>query len=243
MDDDRTIADSLAHPADEPWVVTLHPSINDIPPEDWDRCAGTHNPLQCHALLKAMEDSGSAVAETGWIPRHLSLSRGSGGGGGGGGAHIRGVMPFYIKTHSYGEYVFDHAWAQAWSQVGGDYYPKGQAAIPFSPVPGQRLLVEPDAPQAVRRAAGQAAQLALAEGAIEAGAAMELSSLHITFLSRDETDLLASSGRGWIRRRGMQFHWHNRDYHNFDTFLATMASRKRKTIRRERRSHHRTSTL
>ena len=211
MDDDRSTAN---------WTITLNQSIGDISADDWDRCAGTDNPLQSHALLKAMEDSNSAVAATGWIPRHLSMTDANG--------RITGVAPFYVKTHSYGEYVFDHAWANAWSRAGGDYYPKGQAAIPFTPVPGQRLMTLPDAPREAR--------IALAEGMIEAGAAMELSSLHITFLSGEEADLLTTSGRGWISRRGMQFHWHNQDYQDFDAFLASMASRKRKTIRRERRS-------
>ena len=223
MDDDRTTANNtpdMTDRSDDKWTVTLHQSINEISAEDWDRCAGQDNPLQSHDLLRAMEESGSAIAETGWIPRHLSLSRNDG--------RVAGVMPFYVKTHSYGEYVFDHAWANAWARAGGDYYPKGQSAIPFTPVPGQRLLTDPDAPLS--------AQLALAEGIIEAGAAMELSSLHITFLSESEANMLTASGRGWIKRRGMQFHWHNRQYRDFDDFLDTMASRKRKTMRRERRS-------
>ena len=214
MDDDRT----PAAPAD--WTITFHESMAAIDAAAWDRCAGADNPLQSHALLAAMEDSGSAIAETGWIPRHLSLTDTSG--------RIAGVMPFYVKTHSYGEYVFDHAWANAWARAGGDYYPKGQSAIPFTPVPGQRLMVAPDAPGEAR--------LALAEGLIKAGAAMDLSSLHITFLESDEAALLEQSGSGWIRRKGIQFHWHNRGYTGFDDFLATMASRKRKTMRRERRS-------
>lgn len=217
MDDDRQPA---AAPLD--WTITFHESMADIDAAAWDRCAGTDNPLQSHALFSAMEESGSAIAETGWMPRHLSLQDGAG--------RIAGVMPFYIKSHSYGEYVFDHAWANAWARAGGDYYPKGQSAIPFTPVPGQRLMIAPDAPAEAR--------LAMAEGMIKAGAAMELSSLHITFLDGDEAALLENSGRGWISRRGIQFHWHNQGYSSFDDFLGMMASRKRKTIRRERRSLH-----
>jgi predicted N-acyltransferase len=217
MDDDRTNAATLTD-----WTITVSESITAIDAAAWNRCAGIDNPLQSHALLAAMEDSGSAVMETGWTPQHLSLKDPTG--------RTAGVMPFYIKTHSYGEYVFDHAWANAWTRAGGHYYPKGQSAIPFTPVPGQRLMIAPDAPIE--------AQLTLAEGMIKAGAAMELSSLHITFLGSNEAELLEASGRGWINRRGMQFHWHNQDYSSFDDFLETMTSRKRKTIRRERRSLH-----
>ena len=203
----------------EKWQITLHESINEIAPEDWDRCAGGANPMQSHGLLKAMEDSGSAAADQGWMPRHLSLADAAG--------HIHGVMPFYVKSHSYGEYVFDHSWANAWHRAGGEYYPKGQSAIPFSPVPGQRLLIASPDPDL--------AFSALADGAIRATEAMGLSSLHITFLSRDETEKLTQLSDRWISRHGLQFHWHNQGFESFDDFLGLMASRKRKTIRRERR--------
>ena len=213
---------SSEHPARQ-WQITLHESIGEITASDWDRCAGAANPLQSHALLKAMEDSGSAAAEQGWMPRHISLSDASG--------HILGVMPFYVKSHSYGEYVFDHSWANAWHRAGGEYYPKGQSAIPFSPVPGQRLLIDcpQDDPQY------DLVFSALADGAIRATEAMGLSSLHITFLSAEETDQLTRLSDRWIARHGLQFHWHNQGFDHFDDFLGLMASRKRKTIRRERR--------
>ena len=201
------------------WQITLHESIDEITASDWNRCAGSANPMQSHALLKAMEDSGSAVADQGWMPRHLSLTDAAG--------HIHGVMPFYVKSHSYGEYVFDHSWANAWHRAGGNYYPKGQSAIPFSPVPGQRLLI--DSPQP------DLAFSALADGAIRATEAMGLSSLHITFLSSEETKQLTELSDRWIARHGLQFHWHNQGFDNFDDFLGLMASRKRKTMRRERR--------
>ena len=201
------------------WQITLHERISEIDPEDWDRCAGSHNPLQSHALLTAMEDSGSASAEQGWMPRHLSLMDKAG--------HIHGVMPLYVKSHSYGEYVFDHSWANAWHRAGGDYYPKAQSAIPFSPVPGNRLMVDSDQPDL--------AFSALADGAIRATEAMGLSSLHITFLSQKETETLPTIDDRWIIRHGLQFHWQNNGFNSFDDFLDLMASRKRKTIRRERR--------
>ena len=173
MDDDRT----PAAPAD--WTITFHESMAAIDAAAWDRCAGADNPLQSHALLAAMEDSGSAIAETGWIPRHLSLTDTSG--------RIAGVMPFYVKTHSYGEYVFDHAWANAWARAGGDYYPG-------DPVyPGSRPAADgcPRCPGGSPSGPGR--------GSIKARAAMDLSSLHITFLESDEAALLgnlAAAGSG-----------------------------------------------
>lgn len=201
------------------WRITLNDSINTIPAEDWDRCAGADNPLQSHALLKAMEDSGSAIQETGWMPRHITLTDAD--------DRIHGVMPLYVKSHSYGEYVFDHSWANAWQRAGGKYYPKAQSAVPFSPVPGQRIMVDSQAPKE--------AFSALANGAIQATEAMRLSSLHITFLSGQEAHQLEAEDDRWITRHGLQFHWHNEGFSNFDDFLALMSSRKRKTIKRERR--------
>lgn len=204
------------------WRITLNEHISAIPAEDWDRCAGSTNPLQSHALLSAMEESGSAAADTGWMPRHLSLSDAAG--------HIHGVMPLYVKSHSYGEYVFDHAWANAWQRAGGQYYPKAQSAVPFSPVPGNRIMIDRNAPDL--------AFSALANGAMQATDAMGLSSLHITFLSGQEAEQLAKEDDRWISRHGLQFHWANEGFDNFEEFLALMASRKRKTIRRERRDIH-----
>ncbi len=215
MDDERnSTGDSSVN-----WTITLNETIHAIPADDWDRCARDENPLQSHALLAAMEDSGSAVADTGWLPRHLSLADADG--------HIHGVMPLYIKSHSYGEYVFDHSWANAWHKAGGDYYPKAQSAIPFSPVPGQRLMINSPYPEE--------AFTALSQGAIQAVDAMGLSSLHLTFLSKEESDKLNVLNPSWIKRTGLQFHWHNDGYQNFDDFLDALSSRKRKTLRRERR--------
>ena len=234
MDDDLPQAPktTTAKDAQQPpqrWRVCLHESIDAIATDDWNRCAGSDNPLQSHALLVAMENSRSACVDTGWLPRHISLADSKG--------HIHGVMPFYIKSHSYGEYVFDHAWAQAFEHAGGRYYPKGQVAVPFTPVPGRRLMVSSPAPDE--------AVSALAAAAVEAGANMGLSSLHITFLSKSETDLLIPENEplennndknGWIRREGLQFHWHNRGYDDFADFLDRLTSRKRKSLRRERKA-------
>jgi predicted N-acyltransferase len=210
---------------DQPeWQITLHENIAEIGSDDWSRCAGAANPLCSYDFLHALQASGSASAETGWLPRHVSIT--------GKDNSIQAVMPLYIKSHSYGEYVFDHSWANAWHQAGGQYYPKAQVAIPFSPVPGRRLMVDPGL---AATAEGKAAFSTLAGGAIGTTDAMQLSSLHITFLTGDEVERLEQEDPRWIIRHGLQFHWHNRDFGSFDDFLALMTSRKRKTIRRERR--------
>lgn len=203
------------------WQITLHEHIADIGPDDWGRCAGLDNPLNGYDFLHALEASGSATAETGWMPRHISLTDDNG--------YIHGVMPLYVKSHSYGEYVFDHSWANAWHRAGGEYYPKAQVAIPFSPVPGRRLMLDPSVSDP------DMAFSALAGGAINAVDAMQLSSLHITFLTKDEASKLTNEDTRWIMRQGLQFHWQNNGFATFDDFLGLMASRKRKTIRRERR--------
>ncbi len=210
--------DSLSKTA---WSLRLHDGAAGISATDWDRCGGGDGgaPLLRHAFFKALEDSGSASAESGWLPRHLSLEDTSG--------HIHGILPFYVKSHSYGEYVFDHAWAAAWQQAGGDYYPKGQVAVPFSPVTGARFLI--DSPHKAE------AFKTLADGAVQVAKALDLSSLHITFLSDNDAGQLQAHNPNWITRHGLQFHWHNRGYGDFDDFLASLVSRKRKSLRRERR--------
>lgn len=199
------------------WTVTLHDRIADIPAAEWDACAGADNPFVSHAFLSAIEDSGSASPRTGWLPRHVALHTEDG--------PLAAVAPAYLKSHSYGEYVFDHGWARAFEAAGGDYYPKLQVAVPFSPVPGPRLLVRPDAPETAADAlAGALAQIC---------GELSLSSAHVTFCTEDESARLASAG--WLSRLGMQYHWHNRGYGSFDDFLEALASRKRKMLRRERR--------
>jgi hypothetical protein len=193
--------------------LSLHPRIADIPAADWDACAATTNPFVSHAFLSALEDSGSASDRTGWLPQHAVLRDDSG---------IVGVVPMYAKSHSYGEYVFDHGWANAFDRAGGDYYPKLQVAVPFSPVPGPRLLTRPGLPTA---ALGQA----LAQACGELG----LSSVHATFCTEAEWSALGEAG--WLQRIGKQFHWENAGYGSFDDFLGALSSRKRKGLRRERR--------
>lgn len=195
------------------FTLTLHTRIADIPPGDWDACAGGDNPFVCHAFLAALEESGSASARTGWLPQHAVLRDAAG--------TIVGVAPLYAKAHSHGEYVFDHGWADAFERAGGRYYPKLQCAVPFSPVPGPRLLARDPAQRA-----------ALVSALVRAGTDLDVSSVHVTFCSRDEQEALAA--QGFLPRLGMQFHWSNAGYANFDAFLATLASRKRKQIRKER---------
>ncbi len=194
-------------------TLTLHRSIHDAPAAEWDALA-RGNPFVAHGFLSALEDSGSVGGRTGWLPQHLVLRDGAGA--------IAGCAPCYAKMHSYGEYVFDHAWADAYERAGGRYYPKLQVAAPFSPVPGPRLLLRAGMPVA-----------ALAEALEQACVALKASSVHATFCEEAEWDALGE--RGWLRRIGTQFHWHNRGYGCFDDFLGALASRKRKQLKRERR--------
>jgi len=181
--------------------------------EDWDRLAGAENPFLSHAFLAALEESGSAGAATGWQPVPIAIDGQDG--------HPAAVMPAYLKSHSQGEYVFDHAWADAYHRAGGDYYPKLQIAVPFTPVPGPRLLT-PDRTLAP-------ALIGAAEALVRNN---DLSSAHATFLA--EADLGAFRAAGWLIRVDSQFHWHNEGFAGFEDFLATLASRKRKAIRKER---------
>ncbi|HXH00255.1 MAG TPA: GNAT family N-acetyltransferase [Sphingomicrobium sp.] len=175
----------------------------------WDSLAGDGDPFLSHAFLSLLESSGSVGDATGWSPLPLIVERDG---------HAVAAAPAYLKTHSQGEYVFDHGWAEAWQRSGRPYYPKLQVAVPFTPVPGRRLLgTDPGAILA----------------AIESVTAQnELSSAHITFCSAE--DVGAAEARGWLRRDGIQYHWINRGFASFDDFLAQLSSRKRKAIRKER---------
>jgi len=184
----------------------------------WDACAGPDNPFVGHAFLKALEDSSSVGAEAGWLPRHLVMEDSAGG--------LLAAAPMYVKGHSYGEYVFDHGWADAYERAGGRYYPKLQVAVPFTPVPGPRLLVRPG-PGAER------SREILIAGMVETARRLGVSSLHVTFPTEAEARVLEAAGL--MLRRGQQFHWHNQGYESFDDFLAALSSRKRKAIRKERR--------
>ncbi len=206
----------------EPLTLTLHSRIADIGASDWDACAGVAagtgvggggNPFTSYAFLSALEDSGCANPRTGWLPQHAVLRAGD---------TIAGVVPMYAKSHSYGEYVFDHSWAHAFERGGGSYYPKLQAAVPFSPVPGRRLLLRPGTDPA-----------AMAQGLAQAAQELGMSSVHATFCTEPEWHALGEAG--WLQRIGTQFHWENADYTSFDDFLGALNARKRKTVKRERR--------
>jgi predicted N-acyltransferase len=201
----------------EGLTVKVISRLADIPAADWDACAGDDNPFVSHAFLEAMEASGSAVAETGWLPQHLALEGADG--------RLLGTVPLYLKNHSYGEYVFDHGWAAAYERAGGRYYPKLQAAVPFTPVTGPRLLLHPDA--------GADVQAGLIAAMVELARRHKVSSLHVTFPRRHEWEALGDAG--FLQRVGQQFHWENDGYASFDDFLEALNSRKRKQIRRERR--------
>jgi len=199
-------------------TVRIIETIDELSAAEWDACAGTGNPFTSHAFLAALESSGSATAKTGWAPHHLVAQDAAG--------RVLGVAPNYLKSHSYGEYVFDHGWADAYRRAGGSYYPKLQVAVPFTPVPGRRLLCRPGDTADGARAALIEALRTLVERA-------GLSSAHATFCSEEEARSFAEAG--WLIRRGFQYHWSNDGYRSFDDFLARLNHSKRKTIKRERR--------
>jgi predicted N-acyltransferase len=176
-----------------------------------------YNPFISHDFLSSLEESGSVRARAGWQPMHLLAEEPSG--------RLLGAVPCYVKSHSRGEYVFDHGWAEAYERAGGRYYPKLQVAVPFTPASGRRLLVRPG-PQA------DAVRAALAGALVEVCQRCDASSVHVNFLTEPEWRLLLA--QGYLGRTHQQFHWENGGYSSFDAFLAALASRKRKTIRRER---------
>lgn len=197
-------------------TVRVAGGIGKISPAAWNACVGDDNPFVSHAFLTALERSGSAVPAAGWAPAHLTAVIDG---------RLAGAAPLYVKSHSYGEYVFDHAWASAFERAGGRYYPKLQVCAPFTPVPGPRLATAPGAPP-------ETAGL-LAAALAELAEVNRFSSAHVTFA--DEAAMATLLAAGWLERRGVQYHWFNRGYGCFDDFLATLSSRKRKQIRRERR--------
>ena len=189
-------------------IASVASGVSGLNARAWDRLTDGE-PFASHAFLSALEDSGSVGPGTGWTPAPILVEDDG---------HLVAAAPAYLKSHSQGEYVFDHGWAEAWQNAGGDYYPKLQVSVPFTPVPGSRLL-------------GSRPQQLLT--AIEAVTAQyEMSSAHITFI--DEAGLTECARRGWLIRHGVQYHWFNRGYSSFDDFLATLSSRKRKTLRKER---------
>ncbi len=218
-------------------------SVSQIPAEDWDACANpasradglatpaspgaagnfctgskaAYNPFISHAFFSSLEASGSASARTGWGPRHLLARLDDA---------IAGIVPCYLKSHSQGEYVFDRGWADAYERAGGRYYPKLQVSVPFTPATGRRLLIR-DGVDRERIA------VALANGLVALCGVTKASSVHVTFAPEAEWKLLAA--QGFLQRTDQQFHWHNEGYGSFDDFLATLNSRHRKAIKRERR--------
>jgi uncharacterized protein len=188
-------------------------AATDMPAAQWDACAGPDNPFTRHAFIAALEASGSAVARTGWQAAHIVVDDADG--------VPMGILPAYVKSHSQGEYVFDHGWGDAYERAGGQYYPKLQCAVPFTPATGPRLLLRDAAAAPVLIAAAQT--LARQN---------QLSSVHATFLTPDQQALFADAG--WLMRTGEQFHWSNDGYGDFGDFLGALASRKRKAIRKER---------
>ena len=201
----------------ESVTVKVVARLADIPAAEWDACAGDDNPFLCHAFLEALEASGSATRDSGWQPQHLALEDENG--------RLLGAVPLYLKSHSYGEYVFDWGWASAYEGAGGRYYPKLQCAVPFTPVTGHRLLLHPEA--------GPAVADGLIAAMIELARRHKVSSLHVTFPTQGEWQRLGAAG--FLQRVGQQFHWENDGYGSFDAFLEALNSRKRKQIRRERR--------
>ncbi|MGJ8536560.1 MAG: GNAT family N-acetyltransferase, partial [Parasphingopyxis sp.] len=188
--------------------------VGSIDAADWDACAGPGNPFLSHAFLSILEESGSVSSRTGWQPVPVSIA--------GPGGALEAVAPAYVKGHSQGEYVFDHAWADAWERAGGRYYPKLQVAVPFTPVPGRRLLA--------RDSLHIPALIATLETITRDNG---LSSAHATFITEDEIAWFENAG--WLIREGSQFHWENDGFAHFDDFLEALSSRKRKAIRKERR--------
>jgi predicted N-acyltransferase len=213
-----------------PFRIRQVGRIADLPPSAWDACANPtalpdapgaeagerFNPVLTHAFLAALETTGCVGKGTGWFPAHVAVETEDG--------RLTACAPAYFKTNSLGEYVFDHGLADAFSRVGGRYYPKLQVAVPFSPVQGRRLLVAADAPP------GASEALVLGLRALREQA--DLSSLHVTF--PDSADQAVLEQSGFIPRKGQQFHFFNRGYQSFDDFLAALSSRKRKAIKKER---------
>ena len=196
----------------EELLARVAGSVGELAPDEWDRLAGRSNPFVSHAFLSALEDSGSVGPGTGWQPAPLVIEDGG---------RLAAALPAYVKSHSQGEYVFDHAWADAWERAGGAYYPKLQIAVPFTPATGPRLLLADD-------------KLAspLLDFAQSVCTANRFSSVHATFVEPAQRALFEQAG--WLIRFDIQFHWFNRGYTTFDDFLGALASRKRKAIRKER---------
>ena len=198
------------------YTARILSRINEVTESDWDaHLPDGRHPFLSWRFLNACEQSGSATEDTGWAPRHIWLEDEAG--------KAVGCAPFYAKTHSQGEYVFDHSWANAMAQAGLDYYPKLQGSVPFTPATGPRLLTQ-----------DKDAKIGLVSTMIQACQDWEYSGVHLTFLQEDDLSVLKEIG--FAHREDRQFHFINRGYESFDDFLASLASRKRKNIRKERKA-------
>jgi predicted N-acyltransferase len=210
--------------AERPVEIHVIPGLDDIEPAEWDACACPEaadgsppaDPFTTYRFLRALEDSHSVGPRTDWQPQHL-VARAEG--------EVVAVAPMYAKGHSQGEYIFDHNWAHAWERAGGDYYPKLQVAVPFTPATGRRFLTRPGWEEIGFQA--------LVQAAVQVTEQNDLSSLHVTFCTEGERR--AGADLGLMERSSQQFHWFNDGYGDFDAFLGALSSRKRKNIRKERR--------
>ena len=198
--------------ADGDLTARIAACVGELPQPEWDALAGS-NPFMSHAFLIALEDSGSVGPGTGWTPAPIIIEDARG--------TLLGALPAYAKSHSQGEYVFDHAWADAWHRAGERYYPKLQIAAPFTPATGPRLLL-----------ADEALAVPLLHAAVTVCEQNDFSSAHATFIEPAQRSLFRAAG--WLERQDIQFHWHNRGYASFEEFLGQLSSRKRKTLRKER---------
>lgn len=206
---------------DNGFTAIIHPSTASISAEVWNGLVPSSdgkadNPFLDHAFFRALEEAGCASGDTGWQPQHILLKDGS--------DTPVGLLPLFLKSHSMGEYVFDHGWANALERAGGHYYPKLQGSVPFTPATAPKLLVPSGSLEV---------QAALLQTAQQLAGRLDASSVHLTFVPEAEAELAGSLD--WLRRMDTQLHWHNQGFASFDDFLETLSSRKRKTIRRERR--------
>jgi len=213
------------------YTLTAIESLGSITANDWDACANPvsdcpesgfpFDPFTSYSFLSSLEDSQSAVLETGWAPYHLKLEKKG---------RVVAVMPLYLKNHSQGEYVFDYSWADAFERAGGKYYPKLQASIPFTPATGRRLLTRSDVDPDDDPIEWEKYVLA---GAMQVAQKMEVSSLHVTYADKSQWQRMGELG--FLQRTHQQFHWQNNNYSTFDEFVNALTSKKRKNIKRERR--------
>jgi len=199
------------------FLVEIAERLADIRREDWEACAGSDNPFVSYDFLSSLEESDCASASAGWAPHHILIRDALG--------QVMACMPLYLKSHSHGEYIFDWSWAEAYERAGGRYYPKLLSAVPFTPVTGPRLLLHPNAPLGVRAH--------LLKALTDLADRAHLSSVHLNFI--DESDVDEMGEANFLHRTGLQYHWHNQNFSTYGDFLATLTSRKRKALKKERR--------